>query len=70
MMQFLATVFTPFFVGAFVSFAAMRLRAENQQAKHRAELAAAASTSVTQEQYALAMQEFLASQHEEKGGCA
>lgn len=69
-MHFFSTVVVPFFVGAFVSFAAMRVRSENQQAKHRAELAAAASTSVTQEQYALAMQEFLASQHEEKGGCA
>ena len=69
-MHFFSTVVVPFFVGAFVSFAAMRVRSENQQAKHRAELAAAVSTSVTQAQYALAMQEFLASQHEEKGGCA
>ena len=69
-MHFFSTVVVPFFVGAFVSFAAMRVRSENQQAKHRAELAAAVSTSVTQAQYALAMQEFLASQNEEKGGCA
>ena len=69
-MHFFSTVVVTFFVGAFVSFAAMRVRAENQQAKHRAELAAAVSTSVTQAQYALAMQEFLASQNEEKGGCA
>lgn len=68
-MHFFSTVVVPFFVGAFVSFAAMRVRSENQQAKHRAELAAAVSTSVTQAQYALAMQEFLASQNEEKGGC-
>lgn len=69
-MHFFSTVVVPFFVGAFVSFAAMRVRSENQQAKHRAELAAAVSTSVTQAQYALAMQEFLASQNDEKGGCA
>lgn len=68
--MFLTNVLAPFFVGAFVSFAAMRVRSENQKAKHRAELAAAVSTSVTQAQYALAMQEFLASQNEEKGGCA
>ena len=69
-MHFFSTVVVPFFFGAFVSFAAMRVRSENQQAKHRAELAAAVSTSVTQAQSALAMQEFLASQNEEKGGCA
>ena len=69
-MNFFSTVVVPFFVGAFVSFAAMRLRLENQRAQHRADLEAAASTSVTDAQYALAMQEFLASQNEEKGGCA
>ena len=66
-MHFFSTVITPFFVGAFVGFAAMRVREENQRAKHRADLASLASTSVTQAQYALAMNEFLAAQAEERG---
>lgn len=67
MMHFFSTVIAPFFVGAFVSFAAMRLREEDQREKHRAELEAAVSTSVTQAQYAMAMQEFMAAQDEERG---
>lgn len=66
-MHFFSTVIAPFFVGAFVSFAAMRVREENQRAKHLARLAALESTSVTQSQYALAMREFLAAQAEERG---
>lgn len=69
-MMFLTNVLAPFFVGAFVSFAAMRLRLENQRAQHRADLEAAASTSVTDAQYALAMQEFLAAQDDEDRGSA
>lgn len=69
-MMFLTNVLAPFFVGAFVSFAAMRLRDENQRAQHRADLEAAASTSVTEAQYALAMQEFLAAQDDEDRGSA
>ena len=69
-MMFLTNVLAPFFVGAFVSFAAMRLRLENQRAQHRVDLEAAASTSVTEAQYALAMQEFLAAQDDEDRGGA
>lgn len=67
MMQFLATVFTPVFVGAFVSFAAMRLRLENQRAAHQAQVDAMVSTSVTPEQYAQAMQDHLDEMAEQRG---
>lgn len=66
-MMFLTNVLAPFFVGAFVSFAAMRLRLENQRAAHQAQVDAMVSTSVTPEQYAQAMQDHMDEMAEQRG---